>query len=498
MPDTRVQDEKGTIHVFPDEATPEMIAQAMGVKPPSTRPTPESQAPNAMAQAQAFTRSQIRPLIPGTATPDPTGGFAEAQKSPKYQDYMHQSGQTIGTTAGTMVTGGLLPWLKGAGLGVNALRLAGRSALTGAGAGAGSLAAGGSPKEAGINAAGGAISQPLAEGAGALVRAGLPIVKDALSDAGSSVMDATAGARNKVASALRNPATARQSQLGRPGTVKNILPGSLQKYTVPEGLIPKGEVGTPTNPGPFNEIPSKLPEGLRGDPFNPAPPEPVEQADPVAAAVKNRTASWIPTKMAPPKPAPTPKADPFYGMTATDKPIGNEQVPQSGTYPLPKMAPPQETPFTAPMEAQSAEGVKGSVPKPSGRLVLLPQEAQAQDQLQRIAKTRASQHGMQYAAGMRPAGGGRVPMTPTGTTTTEFPGARPETPPWQTQGTTATTPKPFTIANQMGLRAAKTPGIPDIYIPNDMADEDIPGYVAEKQALQVKGMGNMPWIKGTP
>jgi hypothetical protein len=36
MPEVRVQDEQGNIHVFPDGSTPEMIAQAMGVKPPST------------------------------------------------------------------------------------------------------------------------------------------------------------------------------------------------------------------------------------------------------------------------------------------------------------------------------------------------------------------------------------------------------------------------------------------------------------------------------
>ncbi len=77
----------------------------------------------------------------------------------------------------------------------------------------------------------------------------------------------------------------------------------------------------------------------------------------------------------------------------------------------------------------SEEGVAGSVPKPSGRLILLPQEAAAQDQLQSIAKARASQHGMLYAAGMRPAGGGRVPMTPTGIVTTEYPGPRTEVDP---------------------------------------------------------------------
>src|SRR5207237_9214292 len=36
MPETRVQDEQGNVHVFPDGSTPEMIAQALNVKPPTT------------------------------------------------------------------------------------------------------------------------------------------------------------------------------------------------------------------------------------------------------------------------------------------------------------------------------------------------------------------------------------------------------------------------------------------------------------------------------
>lgn len=76
----------------------------------------------------------------------------------------------------------------------------------------------------------------------------------------------------------------------------------------------------------------------------------------------------------------------------------------------------------------AGEGVKGSISKPSGRLVLTPEEARSQARMQSIAKIRASEHGMQYAAGMRPAGGGRVPMTPTGTVTPEYGGPKP-TPP---------------------------------------------------------------------
>ena len=81
--------------------------------------------------------------------------------------------------------------------------------------------------------------------------------------------------------------------------------------------------------------------------------------------------------------------------------------------------------FSAPKskvaEMPEVEGIRGSVAKPSGRLILSPEEAAAQDQMQNIAKTRASQHGMMYAAGMRPAGGGRVPLTPTGVQTIPYP-----------------------------------------------------------------------------
>ena len=89
---------------------------------------------------------------------------------------------------------------------------------------------------------------------------------------------------NFLASKLRYPATARQSQIagevtapgefvpGKAGTVKSFLPSFLQRYTVPDELIPKGEIGTPTNPGPFEQIPAKLPKSMRGDPFNPPAP----------------------------------------------------------------------------------------------------------------------------------------------------------------------------------------------------------------------------------
>lgn len=78
----------------------------------------------------------------------------------------------------------------------------------------------------------------------------------------------------------------------------------------------------------------------------------------------------------------------------------------------------------APLEREEPEGIRGSLGKPSGRLVLSPEEARAAERMQQIAQQRAHEHGMQYAAGMRPEAGGRVPFTPTRTITEEYPPPR--------------------------------------------------------------------------
>lgn len=67
------------------------------------------------------------------------------------------------------------------------------------------------------------------------------------------------GTKNAIASRLREPATARQSFLGRPGNIKNIMPPSMQRWSLPPWLIPKGEMGTPTNPGWFSDLPQRMP-----------------------------------------------------------------------------------------------------------------------------------------------------------------------------------------------------------------------------------------------
>lgn len=71
-----------------------------------------------------------------------------------------------------------------------------------------------------------------------------------------------------------------------------------------------------------------------------------------------------------------------------------ESQMQTGIYPG---APFPEAPANIPAKT-----------KLGGRYILTPEEAQQSEQIQQIAKRRASERGMQYAAGMRPSGG-KVP-----------------------------------------------------------------------------------------
>lgn len=54
----------------------------------------------------------------------------------------------------------------------------------------------------------------------------------------------------------RNPATSLQSRRGIPGQIRS-LPFGIQRM-IPEWMVPKGELGSPTNPGPFMDIPGRM------------------------------------------------------------------------------------------------------------------------------------------------------------------------------------------------------------------------------------------------
>lgn len=73
------------------------------------------------------------------------------------------------------------------------------------------------------------------------------------------------------------------------------------------------------------------------------------------------------------------------------------------------------TPF-GPHDTESAAGTRS--------LVLTPEEATTETRMQGIAKKRASERGMQFAAGMTPREGRSVPRYPFRTPITEYPGPR--------------------------------------------------------------------------
>jgi len=233
MPEINVQDEQGTIHSFPDGSTPEMIAAAMKVKPPMA-----ASAPQQTTQPLGFLKSFASDL--SGMLPHSLGEAAQ----------MSGKGLLRATTMGVSDLPGMYQSVRNRLQAGNSVPYAlGAAEAEGLGANVGGMeksASEGDP--AGV--LGHAAVVPAMLATGEAVGRGLPFLKD-------TAQPAIDQANNAIASRLRYPATARQSQIGRPGTVKNVLPAFLQKWSIPEGLIPKGTPGSPTNPGPFVEIPWK-------------------------------------------------------------------------------------------------------------------------------------------------------------------------------------------------------------------------------------------------
>lgn len=95
---------------------------------------------------------------------------------------------------------------------------------------------------------------------------------------------------------------------------------------------------------------------------------------------------------------PAPKPSPFSGMTST---AGRPSVAVSGGYTAPE-------PVISIREPKGAARVAPRGSNGQEPLVLTPEEARSEAQLQRIATSRASERGMQYAGGVRTAGPNRV------------------------------------------------------------------------------------------
>lgn len=92
---------------------------------------------------------------------------------------------------------------------------------------------------------------------------------------------------------------------------------------------------------------------------------------------------------------PKPKANPKSPMVWPSEPTP-EPAPQGGKLPIKWNPTPEPTGVDLPPQLRGKLG---------GRYVLTPAEEQQDEQIQRIAKQRAHNRGMQYAAGMKPSGG---------------------------------------------------------------------------------------------
>lgn len=98
---------------------------------------------------------------------------------------------------------------------------------------------------------------------------GTGIGAEVLGRAGGKAISAARGALDNsdfgtaLAAKMRYPATSEQSVRGVPGDIKQIpgLPKKVQEWVVPQ-LAPKGRLGSPTNPGPFADVPLRVPDSV--------------------------------------------------------------------------------------------------------------------------------------------------------------------------------------------------------------------------------------------
>jgi hypothetical protein len=199
--------------------------------------TPESQAPNAAAQAH----QQMQRAIPTKAAADAASypgarpnlspftqqGQKQAQIGENYNNYMQQSGSMAGQMAGGMATGGLFPAIKGAGVLKNILPFLGRTAASGAGMGAGTLAGGGSPQEAKSAAESGVVAQPIAEG----ISAALPWMAKGLKSAAVSQYGRALAPTTKINKAITQEIAPEMIQRGVRGSLEGMEQQAGQKIS---------------------------------------------------------------------------------------------------------------------------------------------------------------------------------------------------------------------------------------------------------------------------
>lgn len=321
MPDHVVTDEKGQVHRFPEEATPAMIAQALGVSPPgaqqqqpnlqtgqgmeqqAVQQSRQQMAAPVMQAAQEHEAKQARlAYLQNRAMRSPTpfsnamavmapvaaaraiagakvGGYAGEKvapwmsSSPEAPQWGNAIGGLVGGTAASYTPGGASKAMQRITRGPSGTADVSVSPLT--------------------------IASRELEGV-------VPRNTDIPGPSGGALPAADEFYANKGADLMKRGA--QQSILDR-----QAARAAQQEAKIPPWQKPTHEeipFGSPDNPGPFNKVPPKVPPAMRGDPFNPG--------------------------KAAPKPSPFPNA------TSTNAPIGNQElplVPQGGPTPFPPVKP---------------------------------------------------------------------------------------------------------------------------------------------------------------
>jgi hypothetical protein len=106
MPEIRVTDEQGTVHVFPDGSTPEMISKAMNLKPPDRIATAKANIDSPQG-GKGFDASRKDPNADGAIMANAKGFFGDMWDSVKHLPELFQAPQNDEEKKAMLTPGGL-------------------------------------------------------------------------------------------------------------------------------------------------------------------------------------------------------------------------------------------------------------------------------------------------------------------------------------------------------------------------------------------------------
>jgi hypothetical protein len=195
-----------------------------------------------------------------------------------------------------------------------------------------------------------------------------------------------------IASKMREPATSAQSLKGVAGTPKNILPRSMQRWTIPdwvmETVTPAGEKGTVTNPGPFNDLPKRAPVMSDEDIVNRDVSARVNMPQTTSPRPgSNRNPTWK-----------TVVPNVTNSVSAPEAPAVSQEPPWAARAARVRANPPPAAEVPAMASETPGTGRSGRMPEPFVPIVATPEEERALEQQRRVLALRNKVAGEYHAA----------------------------------------------------------------------------------------------------